>query len=217
MPDFVNDVLSTPEWQNHLSIREAGAALERIGRHVDALQFYERFINSDEAEKRDFARQRWIANKAKQVRYHHRVGNAERADRNSRTLEHRYRTWDLNVDVNSLLQFPDLPPRADVEGVRTVDDLRDGVRQFQKGHIEVSINGSSKLVLITDRKDFTTLRVDLKDGEVSGQAEVTRDASEAGIMKFNVPASGYGGEVRYGGENPILELKIRDEQVKISF
>ncbi|WP_449416126.1 hypothetical protein [Phormidium nigroviride] len=67
--NFLDTVRSSTDWKQHLTVQEVGTALEKIGELVPCLKFYEGFVDTSDSKVRQFARERWIATKRKQVEY----------------------------------------------------------------------------------------------------------------------------------------------------
>jgi len=209
--NFVNPLLITSDWQQHLSMKEGGAALERIGGFISTLRFYERFISDPDPEQQEFARERWIATKRKHEEYFRQQPSSDRADQIKLELANQAHDWGIPADIR-LPPYPPLEARG-VKGLPAgtkVEQLSDGNLRIQIHHIEVRTSRNARSVLITDTSTLKALRVDLAQGQVSGPEEVEiHYESEDGRLSFEVPASGYQGLVFYGGEKPRLELKIR--------
>lgn len=220
--NLVKEVESAQDWQQRLSPKELGAAMERIGLLlVDILRFYEQFVSNPDLEIQQFARERWIVTKRKHEDYFKRQGQDNRARETSRELANKAHDWGMRSDIDLPLH-PSLGPRREigVHGVplgTRVDEFPDGSFKFQVGQIEVRVVRATKRVLLTDTNSLTTLLIDLERDEVSGQADVVLERAESDRLSFEVPASGYSGIAFCAGENPRLELKVQGVSETISF
>jgi len=214
---LVEKVQSIEDWRNKLSPKELGAAMERtVGLFVDILRFYEQFVFDHDPEIRKFARERWIANKKKHEDYLRKQGQNNRANEVHNELVENAQKWGIGLDVN-FTQYPQLMPKLTI-GLRGVPDgtkveeLPNGEIKFKVGRIEVKIDGSNKRVQFVYTEDFTTVLttviVNLKDGHIDSLGEVVTQTPREGHLSFQVPTSHYSGTAFYGGENPLLELRI---------
>lgn len=210
LEDFINNqVLSVSDWQQRLTVPEVGAALERIGGFISALQFYERFTSSRDPEQQRFARQRWMATKGKQEDYFKNQVMKERADQTHQQLAKQALDWSLPVDSV-------LPPYPiDAKGVKglpfgtRIEQLQEENLRFQVCSIAVLTQRKAKLIQITDTNTLEALRVDLEQGKITGLEITPEYALDGQQFSFDVPSSGYSGQVEYGKGNSRLELAIR--------
>jgi hypothetical protein len=68
-------------WRDVLSREVAGAAIERAGRDIDALKFYESWRDSPGSPRtREYAERRWVVCKLRQASREDREGNVEKAN-----------------------------------------------------------------------------------------------------------------------------------------
>ncbi len=220
--NLVKEVESVQDWQQRLSPKELGAAMERIGLLlIDILRFYEQFVSSPDLEIQQFARERWIITKRKHEDYFKKQGQENRAGEIAKELANKAHDWGIRPDTDLPL-YPSLGPRREtsVHGVplgTRVDEFPDGSFKFQVGQIEVRVVRATKRVLLTDTNSLTTLLVDLERGEVSGQANVVLGEVESGQLPFEVPTSGYSGTAFYASEKPQFELIVHGISETISF
>ncbi|MEO2033113.1 MAG: hypothetical protein ABGZ35_13610, partial [Planctomycetaceae bacterium] len=102
-------------WWNTLPWMVAGAAIERAGKDIDALEFYEKWRDSKPRTKdRNYAERRWVVCKLRQSKREETNGNARKAGLYRHAAEevmekHRWTARDV-VNV-----FPDITP-ADASG-----------------------------------------------------------------------------------------------------
>jgi len=96
--DYFKKVISTPEqWRDELSLEVTGAAMERAGRFIDILPFYEKVLDDpsfSDNEKR-FARKRWVKTKEKQIAREQEQGNESSAQRHMREVQDKREEYDL--------------------------------------------------------------------------------------------------------------------------
>jgi hypothetical protein len=68
-------------WRNDLARNIAGAAIERAGRDIDALQFYENWRDSGGSQRdREYAERRWVVCKLRQAKREEREGLEKKAN-----------------------------------------------------------------------------------------------------------------------------------------
>lgn len=61
--------ISDQEWRKHVSPRVMGAAIERAGKDIDALEFYEKWMEDGQgSSEKYFARVRWVVCKLRQAK-----------------------------------------------------------------------------------------------------------------------------------------------------
>jgi tetratricopeptide (TPR) repeat protein len=209
-----SQVLSERDWQEYLAVEEVGAALERIGKLVSILQFYEQFTSSRNRnrELRQFARKRWLVTKQKQVDYFKEQDlrpnqpTSERLDKSTIELANRRHDWNISErdPSDSLLQLNardiEVPPGTKVE-------QRGDTESFEINSIEVIAHKKTKRVRITDKDNFVTVTVDLSKCEIDGK-EAKLGEREKGQLPFEVPECGYTGKLYYDAPNPRLALLI---------
>lgn len=96
-------------WRSHISITEAGAAFERGGRFTDAISFYEAVVK-EKASKEDkqFARERWLMCKQRQLEHERSQGNASKINAVESELRQAKQAMQLK-NLHDLPAFPELP------------------------------------------------------------------------------------------------------------
>jgi len=111
--DYLNTLLIKEKmaWVNAISPEEGGAAIERAGRHIDALKFYEILKESDSfpEEVRQRASARWVKCKLKQAKW---------ASENHQKDADRFRSQADEGLVNLKLEeknLPDFPTLKDIQ------------------------------------------------------------------------------------------------------
>lgn len=91
-------VLSAEDWHNHLLMEHVGVALEKMGALVETLRFYEGFVSDSNPQLRQFARERWIATKKKQVDYFITQGQPDKEAKSRSELQRNAGYWNIPVD-----------------------------------------------------------------------------------------------------------------------
>jgi len=95
---------------------EAGAAIERAGKFIDSLAFYESVRNgtwgSDEALK-EWARLRWLKNKYRQADYHEKQQQERQHQRAVKEAKDHENIW--SVTSEQVEEAPRFPPLASIE------------------------------------------------------------------------------------------------------
>lgn len=112
MTEFVKGVAGShgDGWRSHVSVAEAGAALERAGRFVEAIAFYERIAEerASNAEAK-FAWTRWIVCKERQAQHEMSHGAKKKAEGIRREIKRVQN--DLRIEPGAdLSRFPQLAP-----------------------------------------------------------------------------------------------------------
>lgn len=107
---FVREqILSTSDWSNYLLMSQVGIALEKIGSLQETLGFYEKFVSLGGEKMRQFARERWLATKRKQVDYALSQGQNNRAAKIRSELLKKAENWAIDPQLISL--DPPIAPR----------------------------------------------------------------------------------------------------------
>lgn len=197
---FIGRVLEVNDWQEHLSPQEVGTVLERIGSFNKTGEFYSRFLNNSKLQQ--FARERWILNMKRYGNYLKEQDQNEPSEQIRIELSNRAHDWGIRLDrLDDLPHYPIAKPEKEKE-------LTKQRKKFQIGHIEVVLLRNEKLVLLIDTYNLTAVRVDLKEGKVTGQ-EVKFTTRRSGEISFDVPQSSYRGTAVYGVERPSIKLEVQ--------
>jgi tetratricopeptide (TPR) repeat protein len=108
------------QWERSVSLTEAGAAFERLGRIVDAIQYYEA-LHSERLSADDtaFARLRWFVVKDRQLAHERERGNGKRAKEIEEELLRRQENWRLKApdQIDDFPLLPDLPEPSFSDGM----------------------------------------------------------------------------------------------------
>ncbi len=108
---LANHLIKTgyPAWRNDLSREVAGAAIERAGRDIDALQFYESWRDfPGPSGSREYAERRWVVCKRRQASRQEREGYDKKASsyrQDAAKVMERY-GWTEDAVADT---FPELP------------------------------------------------------------------------------------------------------------
>jgi superfamily I DNA/RNA helicase len=164
-----------------VSNRVAGAAIERSGRIVAALQFYEKlFVPASEATgaEKFSARARWVKVKIRQADYEKGKGNAKNAERAHNEALRVLNDLPLDKDPAKIPEYPSLsdddkpqPRRPPVE-ITGVDYLvntdRGGeILKWSVGPFDFTYNQTRRFVVITSSTDGNTIRIDLGESTLN--------------------------------------------------
>lgn len=107
--DFFRRFLRVKEgrWRGHLTVQEAGSAIERGGRFTDALAYYEAISLEPNfsPEEKLFARQRWIVGKSRQLVYE----RAQKGKGKSRKISEIQQELTLALSESGFKRLSDLP------------------------------------------------------------------------------------------------------------
>lgn len=108
---FIEDATS---WTRHTTPDVAGAAIERAGRWIDALQFYENVqahTSSGPGQKRR-AQERWVKNKHRQAEREEREQKTQPARRHAKEAEDAVIAWEIK-NSNEIPDYPRVLGLAD--------------------------------------------------------------------------------------------------------
>lgn len=115
--DFLRGYLRIKDgtWKSHVTIQEAGAAFERGGRFTDSIAYYEAVLkDKPQAAEKNFARDRWLMCKQRQLDYEQTLRNSKRVD----TVERELRASMRDAGIRSLEDipaYPELPPLSKLD------------------------------------------------------------------------------------------------------
>jgi hypothetical protein len=193
---------------------------------VPCLEFYEKFFDDSNSKLRNFARERWIATKKKQVDYE-RITDGGKLKQRQDELDDNARKWSINLD--SVSDLPELgsasspldtvplaePSNTEVKREADWKTLGSGVEQRDIGRLQLMriktikqltiTDDTSKILQVTLESEKCTIKGKVEDVEVSGSNR----------LLFKVPESGYICEVFYSDASPRLELNIQGLSDKI--
>jgi tetratricopeptide (TPR) repeat protein len=140
-----------------------GSAIERAGKIVDALQYYENLgRNASTAETRRFAAERLVRNLERHAVYFQSRGDDPQArQRELRAQQLRDRA---GIGTRALAEYP-------VMGTRM---LSTGSTEWLHGPLRIILSKSHSRLRIEHTKRFETVTVDVKDYRLLGDAEFTQ-------------------------------------------
>ena len=109
--EYLKDLLVRPgsaaQWQEDLERKVAGAAIERAGKHIDALEFYESWKKSRVSPReREYADRRWVICKLRRAA---REGNKKKILQEAEEVMKKYGWGEKDVPD----AFPELPEIQD--------------------------------------------------------------------------------------------------------
>lgn len=221
--NLLKEVTTGYSLPKHLNYKEIGSALERIGNYGNTLEFYQRLCEERQEEKRNFARERWMATKRKQETYHRNKREFEKAEDISLEIEDKSRRWGMDVNVQ-LLPYPDLSKDVLENLIRVrglpnsiqLEPLKDGNIKFQVGEIEVQTKGKEgrRFICFEDGNTGEDFRVILHDKRVSGSANYRELFETEHRLHFVVTDRSenvFWGKVIFGGDNKhYIELHFKN-------
>ncbi|MSR60354.1 MAG: hypothetical protein EXS05_22385 [Planctomycetaceae bacterium] len=111
LSDFLKGYLRVKDghWKPHLSVEEAGAAIERAGRFTDAISYYEAIGREGFSEtERQFARRRWLVCKKRQLDHERSQGAKRKVNEIERELDRGLLALRIK-SVEELGTYPKLP------------------------------------------------------------------------------------------------------------
>jgi tetratricopeptide (TPR) repeat protein len=112
LTEFLKGFVASPKERlgGTISVAEVGAALERAGRFVEGIAFYERVAGEagSEADQK-LAWARWAVCKERQVQHERAQGARKKADKSERELRRVQDEWGIE-SVATLDRYPKLPP-----------------------------------------------------------------------------------------------------------
>lgn len=147
--------------QVRLPIEVVGAAIERAGRIVNALQYYENLSRDPSLpqEKRDFAVQRLVRNLEKHAEYFRSTGDIRQAEER----EERARKMRKSFDLGSM-DLPDYPV------VRKGSLELDGPAEWNKGPYKIVLSRVHNRLRIEHTERFETVTVYGMERQLKGDA-----------------------------------------------
>ena len=239
---FLKDqVITTSNWQQYLSMQHVGIALEKIGSLVETLDFYEQFVSHPEQELRQFAQERWIATKKKQEDYARTHGQLDKAAKSHSELLKKAESWGIAHEfvpfepppapqerpipqmsemmaTSAAKLKPTTATKFVIQGLPSgtkIEQLGDGIIQFGVRHLMVKVMRQGKQVLIMDVLNNRDVRVDGTQCKVN-IGEVTVEAPGANQLSFSLATSGYRGDLICAAKKSRLELDIQGWSSKIA-
>jgi hypothetical protein len=205
---------------NARSFRQFGAALERVGKDLDALGFYESLINTNWASEdlRQYANKRWIHVKFRQANRERQANRRAVADRYKEQAEARLRTFDWRMtDIG-----PEYPDMTLIErGYETASRL--SIPQVKTVVVDRNQDEVWKLGSLTFRRYAAGNRVNIESA-LGEQARI--DLSQRSVSSSDVAIAqptanewtcdSWGLIVRFDEPASIAAIRAGDQERKIS-
>lgn len=140
------NILNSPQWQQYLNIGHIGIALEKIGSFVATLSFYEQYTNSQEPQIKQFARDRWITTKQRQVDYFRSGVKLAKVQKNQQQLTQNAQKWQIDPALVS-----SQPLKAQIERLK---QSRNAIVKTKIANSRLS-QKSQKSQNLTNKKSIT--------------------------------------------------------------
>ncbi|ODS52453.1 MAG: hypothetical protein ABS36_17890 [Acidobacteria bacterium SCN 69-37] len=198
MTEFVKGVVAShgSRWKANVSVAEAGAALERAGRFVDAIAFYERVgeDGASDAEKM-FAWTRWVVCKDRQAQHELSQGGKKKVEAIRRDIKRVQNELRIGP-VGELGRFPQLSPLTLRQPTTTSDTSTNAAptppRQLTTevvaapldetgtatvGPFKIEVSRKAGRINITNTQSLEMAFFREADGTCGGEGHFTRDES----------------------------------------
>jgi tetratricopeptide (TPR) repeat protein len=153
--DYFRKAMASPaQWMDSLTVEAAGGAIERAGRHIDILPFYESVLSDPgfTAKEKEFARKRWIATKEKQAMREEEQGNHGPARKHMEEAEQKRREY--GISDTKIAEYPNVTTIWCTEP-RAVSTSRVVVRAEEK-EIVPADTGEKKVILKKKEESMET-------------------------------------------------------------
>jgi len=112
-------------WRDIVELKVVGSAIEKVGKDIDALRFYEEMLEKHPGASQDFARQRWAKVKERQIRRQQQdleqnkrgqVGLRENLKFRNKELSKKLKEWGIDQSIlNILPEYPEISVEKDEE------------------------------------------------------------------------------------------------------
>jgi tetratricopeptide (TPR) repeat protein len=179
-------------WREHLTLAEAGAALERAGRYTDALVFYEAIrghgVSEDEIA---FAKQRWLVTKNRQLQHE----RAQRESGRTRQIEREIQQVALKLKIRSIEDLDPYPVLPDIDDPgATAANLEAATAGAPKGAQHVAEAEHELQQTLPDRVGVVLGQFELLLGRGIGRLNITnKETMETAF--FKLATREFGGDV----------------------
>jgi len=167
----------TDDFQHH--VRLYGAAVERLGKDIDALEYYERIMGDRTIPESllHYCEKRWIQCKKRQEQRERYMGRRATADRHLEAIEGKLRTYRWTADDLGP-EYPDRravgPASGGVKPVPVAAPPRSSGVVAHLGPLTISVFPAAKRINIVSTETGAVARVDLSTRSVSsGDVEVS--------------------------------------------
>lgn len=208
---IVQGLVSSQTWQRHVTFRELGCALERIGNLLAALRFYERFLEDVDSSVAQSARERWVLVKQRQADYFKRQSQPDRAESASREASNRCFDWDIRPDLLPVLPELQSPLVTGLPSSVKVQYNADGNVHFGLLDLDIRTLKAAKIATITDTTTLQIAHVDIAKGELTTIPSLSdmKKVADGDSIVFALPKSRYIPEIHKIGATHELHLRIQ--------
>jgi hypothetical protein len=170
--------LKGSSWKSHVSLIEAGSALERTNRFTETLSFYEMLARADPTEReKEFVRARWLISKQRQLD-HERARRSKRTQTVAQELEDGKASWGFK-DLRGIPEYPDPgeliwpPAQADgaakeLQSVAVTEELPDHV-PMQFGPFTLALSRKNGRCNVTHAATMEMAWIKINDQQCGGE------------------------------------------------
>ena len=197
-------------WRGLVPLIYAGAAIERAGRIIDALDFYERAEESAiEANDRQFARQRLIRCKQKRAALlREREGRGEDADKVEREVSQLRDRWRIS---ESLPDYPEIGEEQRVGKFRRLP--AQGRDSWVVGLWKFKWSGNEGRLQIDDNKRDKTAIFFARKQQMAMEAEPIEPIEKDGVLEWIGPTWALRCRLSRRGQSHVLSILNGDEAI----
>jgi hypothetical protein len=200
---------SSSAWRKRLPMDVAGAAIERAGRDLDALRFYEQWRdNTSSAKERAYAQMRWVVCKLRQADREEREGRAIKAA-NYREDAHAAMEKEGWAGQKVPTEYPDLSSHSTLQGEIAARSARTGDHSGRFEFINYRVLMSKGWVNL-ESDDGLRARVHIGERRVSSDDFVIEEKSDG--QKY---CTAWGLSVRWNGHDAI-QLVVGDKSCDLA-
>jgi hypothetical protein len=218
-------------WENLMTFKEIGAALERVGAKSITLQndIYDFLIQNSELYDNqlvEWAKKRWIIVGQKRANYEKQQGNKVLVRKIEKDFRRKMREW--NLEESLLVNEPEFPEISAIEkeekftyaNVLEIRGLKQKPEINEKRQrviilledFEIRVNCLQKRISVQDQIEDLTVSVDLESQKVGG-LELNIESAN-GIKKFSGANNSFSGILH---EDLRLELSIEGNHLDFKF
>jgi hypothetical protein len=213
-------------WRNDLERKVAGAAIERAGRNIDALQFYESWRDSAGSQRdREYAERRWVVCKLRQAARQEREGlekkaNSYRQDAAKVMEKHGWAAKDVpdefpEIDAQGASPAPapgearEPRPKTTPDGAKAVKDEKGtGDQKGRLGPLSYRVIAPKGWINL-ESDDGLCARV-----LVRGRTVTSEDVSVKVLDDGNVKCEEWGLQIRWLSEG-VVEFRLGEQECQV--